>query len=201
MKNYGYARVSTVAQDLRSQKELLIQAGVEQADIYSEKFTGTTTDRPEFQELLNKLKAGDTLTITKLDRLARNTKEALTIIETLLEQDITINVLNVGQIENTTVGRLIYTVLLAVADMERDMIVERTQEGKAYAKKHNPNFKEGRPKRKLSDKYLKALELMQTNSIAETALITSISTATLKRIRKQYKDEVASGERKNVYNI
>ena len=201
MTIYGYARVSTIAQDLSTQKELLVNAGVAKTNIYSEKFTGTTTDRPQFKELLNKLKAGDTLTITKLDRLARNTKEALAIIEELLERDITINVLNVGQIENTTVGRLIYTVLLAVADMERDMIVERTQEGKAYAKKNNPNFKEGRPKRKLSDKYLKALELMQTNSISETALITSISTATLKRIRKQYKDEVASGERKNVYNI
>ena len=201
MKNYGYARVSTIAQDLATQKELLINAGVKKADIFSEKFTGTTTDRPQFKQLLEKLESGDTLTITKLDRLARNTKEALTIIETLLEQDITINVLNVGQIENTTVGRLIYTVLLAVADMERDMIVERTQEGKAYAKKNNPNFKEGRPKRQLSDKYLKAIELMQTNSIAETALITSISTATLKRIRKQYKDEVAEGLRVAKYNI
>lgn len=201
MTIYGYARVSTIAQDLSTQKELLVNAGVAKTNIYSEKFTGTTIDRPQFKELLNKLKAGDTLTITKLDRLARNTREALSIIEQLLERDININVLNVGQIENTTVGKLIYTILLAVADMERDMIVERTQEGKAYAKKHNPNFKEGRPKRKLSDKYLKALELMQTNSISETALITSISTATLKRIRKQYKDEVASGERKNVYNI
>lgn len=201
MTIYGYARVSTIAQDLSTQKELLVNAGVAKTNIFSEKYTGTTTDRPQFKQLLDKLESGDTLTITKLDRLARNTKEALTIIETLLEQDITINVLNVGQIENTTVGRLIYTVLLAVADMERDMIIERTQEGKAYAKKHNPNFKEGRPKRQLSDKYLKAIELMQTNSIAETALITSISTATLKRIRKQYKDEVAEGLRVAKYNI
>lgn len=106
-----------------------------------------------------------------------------------------------GKIENTTIGRLIYTVLLSVAEMERDMIIERTQEGKAYAKKNNPNFKEGRPKRQLSDRYLKAIEIMQTNSIAETSLITGISTATLKRIRKQYKEEVADGKRKNIYNI
>lgn len=201
MKTYGYARVSTVAQDLASQKQSLTDAGVTKANIYSEKFTGTTTDRPQFTKLINQLEKGDTLVITKLDRLARNTKEALTIIEKLLEQDVTINVLNVGQIENTTIGRLIYTVLLAVADMERDMIVERTQEGKAYAKKNNPNFKEGRPKRQLSDKYLKAIELMETNSISETSLITSISTATLKRIRKQYKDEVTSGKRKAEFNI
>lgn len=201
MATYGYARVSTIAQDLRAQKQSLIDAGVSKTNIYSEKFTGTTTDRPQFTKLINKLEKGDTLVITKLDRLARNTKEALAIIEQLLEKDITINVLNVGQIENTTVGRLIYTVLLAVADMERDMIIERTQEGKAYAKKHNPNYTEGRPKRELSDKYLKAIELMQTNSISETALITSISTATLKRIRKQYKEEVASGMRVAKYSI
>lgn len=92
------------------------------------------------------MEPGDTLTITKLDRLARNTREALHIIEGLMKRDIAINVLNLGQIENTSIGRLIYTILLSVAELERDMIVERTQEGKAYAKKHNPNFKEGRPK-------------------------------------------------------
>lgn len=201
MENYGYARVSTTAQDLKVQKQSLIDAGINEKNIYSDKWTGTTTDRPNFNNLMNKLNSGDTITITKLDRLARNTREALLIIEELLERDININVINMGKIENTTIGRLIYTVLLSVAEMERDMIIERTQEGKAYAKKNNPNFKEGRPKRQLSDRYLKAIEIMQTNSIAETSLITGISTATLKRIRKQYKEEVADGKRKNIYNI
>ena len=201
MENYGYARVSTTAQDLKVQKQSIIDAGINEKNIYSDKWTGTTTDRPNFNNLMNKLNSGDTITITKLDRLARNTREALLIIEELLERDININVINMGKIENTTIGRLIYTVLLSVAEMERDMIIERTQEGKAYAKKNNPNFKEGRPKRQLSDRYLKAIEIMQTNSIAETSLITGISTATLKRIRKQYKEEVADGKRKNIYNI
>lgn len=198
---YGYARVSTTTQDLNSQIKNLIDSGVSKNNIFKDKFTGTTTDRPHFNELIQKLKSGDTLTITKLDRLARNTKEALSIIEQLLENDIAINVLNMGKIENTSIGKLIYTVLLSVAELERDMIVERTQEGKAYAKKHNPNFKEGRPRRKLNDRYLKAIEIMQTNSISETSTITGISVATLKRIRKQYKDEVARGERKAMYNI
>lgn len=196
---YGYARVSTTTQDLNSQIKNLIDSGVSKNNIFKDKFTGTTTDRPHFNELIQKLKSGDTLTITKLDRLARNTKEALSIIEQLLENDIAINVLNMGKIENTSIGKLIYTVLLSVAELERDMIVERTQEGKAYAKKHNPNFKEGRPRRKLNDRYLKAIEIMQTNSISETSTITGISTATLKRIRKQYKDEVERGERKACY--
>lgn len=201
MGNYGYARVSTTNQDLKAQKQSLIDAGINSKDIYSDKFTGTTTNRPQFNKLMTVLKAGDTLTVTKLDRLARNTKEALAVIEELLERDININVLNLGKIENTTVGRLIYTILLGVAEMERDMIVERTQEGKAFAKKNNPNFKEGRPKRELSSRYLKALELMQTNSIAQTAEITNISTATLKRIRKQYRDEVEAGTRADEFNL
>lgn len=198
---YGYARVSTTTQDLNSQIKNLIDSGVSKNNIFKDKFTGTTTDRPHFNELIQKLKSGDTLTITKLDRLARNTKEALSIIEQLLENDIAINVLNMGKIENTSIGKLIYTVLLSVAELERDMIVERTQEGKAYAKKHNPNFKEGRPRRKLNDRYLKAIEIMQTNSISETSTITGISVATLKRIRKQYKDEVSRGERKAEFQI
>ena len=106
-----------------------------------------------------------------------------------------------GKIENTSIGKLIYTVLLSVAELERDMILERTQEGKAYAKIHNPNFKKRRPKRKLSVRYLKAIDIMQTNSIAESATITGISVATLKRIRKQYKDEVSRGERKAEFQI
>jgi DNA invertase Pin-like site-specific DNA recombinase len=201
VNNYGYARVSTTSQDLKAQKQALIDAGVTTDSIYSDRWTGTTIDRPQFNALLEVLSDGDTLTITKIDRLARNTKEALSVIEDLLKRNINITVLNLGKIENTTIGRLIYTVLLGVAEMERDMIVERTQEGKAYAKRNNPNFKEGRPKRKLSDRYLNAIELMQNKSIADTAKITNISTATLKRIRKQYKDEVESGARKSEFNI
>lgn len=201
MNSYGYARVSTIGQDLAGQIEQLVNSGVSKEYIYSEKFTGTTTDRPKFKELCELLKSGDTIVITKLDRLARNTKEALSIIEELMESNININVLNIGIIENTTIGKLIYTVLLAVAEMERDMIVERTQEGKRYAKKSRPDFREGRPKRKLNDRYMKALEVMKSHSIAETALITDISTATLKRIRKQYKNEVENGMRKDTLHL
>ena len=135
------------------------------------------------------LKAGDTLTITKLDRLARNTREALDVIETLLDKDVTINVLNLGQIENTSIGRMIYTILLSVATLERDMIVERTQEGKAYAKKHKPNYREGRPKRKLTTHYLHAIELLKEHTYKEVASKTKISESTLHRIKKQFDDE------------
>lgn len=190
--NYGYARVSTAGQNLSEQKAQLREAGVDR--IYSEKFTGTSTVRPQFQALLGAIKAGDTLTITKLDRLARNTREALGVIEELLNNNVSINVLNIGMVENTSIGRLIYTILLSVAELERDMIISRTQEGKAYAKKHNPNFKEGRPRRKLTPRHMEAIRLLEEHSYKDTATLTGISTATLQRIKKQYKEEQAQAE-------
>ena len=186
---YGYARVSTRGQSLDEQIDKLITIGVNEHNIYSEKYTGTQTERPEFNRLLDVLESGDTLVITKLDRLARNTREALGVIENLMSREIAIQVLNLGTIENTSIGRLIYTTLLAVAELERDMIVERTQEGKAYAKKNNPNFKEGRPKRKLTPKYLHAIDVLKENSFTETERKTGLSRSTLQRIKKQYTEE------------
>lgn len=141
---YGYARVSTTDQKLANQIDLLKLAGAEK--IYQEKYTGTTTQRPEFQKLLNELEANDTLIVTKLDRFARNTTEALELIQKLFKQDIKVNILNMGVIDNTPTGQLIFTIFSAFAQFERDTIVTRTQEGKLYAKQHDPLFREGRPK-------------------------------------------------------
>lgn len=91
MTVYGYARVSTTKQSLEEQLAELKNQGVRKANI-AEKFTGTTTNRPEFERLLKKVKRNDTIVVTKLDRFARNTKEALEVIEPLMDQDIkTIN--------------------------------------------------------------------------------------------------------------
>lgn len=194
--DYGYARVSTTGQSLGDQIKRLTVVGLQKENIYSEKYTGTKTNRPVFNILMDQLKAGDTLHITKLDRLARNTREALTIIEHLLESNVAINVLNIGKIENTSIGKLIYTILLSVAELERDMIVERTQSGKEFAKKNDSNYKEGRPKRKLTSKYLHALELLEENSYKQVEEKTGISKSTLQRIKKQHKKEVDDGLRK-----
>lgn len=136
---YGYARVSTSDQKLENQISILEEAGAEK--IYQEKFTGTTTQRPQFNELLNILLPGDMLIITKLDRFARNTREALDIIQKLFDQGIKVQILNMGTIDNTPTGNLIFTIFSAFAQFERDMIVTRTQEGKAYAKKNDPFFR------------------------------------------------------------
>ncbi|SFV40848.1 recombinase family protein [Ligilactobacillus acidipiscis] len=156
---YGYARVSTPDQKLANQIKQLQDAGAEK--IYQEKFTGTTTQRPQFNELLNILLPGDTLIITKLDRFARNTREALDIIQQLFERNIKVQILNMGTIDNTPTGNLIFTIFSAFAQFERDMIVTRTQEGKMYAKTHDPYFHEGLPKTYTDEQIKFAYELRQ----------------------------------------
>ncbi len=156
---YGYARVSTSDQKLENQIDLLKSAGADK--IFQEKYTGTTTQRPEFQKLLNELEANDTLIVTKLDRFARNTTEALELIQKLFKQNIKVNILNMGVIDNTPTGQLIFTIFSAFAQFERDLIVTRTQEGKMYAREHDPNFREGRPRTYSDEQIQLAYELRQ----------------------------------------
>lgn len=156
---YGYARVSTTDQKLENQIKQLKDAGAEK--IFKEKFTGTTTKRPEFKKLIALLNTDDELIVTKLDRFARNTREALDIIQDLFNNNVKINILNMGVIDNTPTGQLIFTIFSAFAQFERDMIVTRTQEGKIYAKTHDPYFHEGRPKTYTDEQIKFAYELRQ----------------------------------------
>ena len=176
----GYARVSTFEQKLESQIEVLKEAGAE--EVFQEKFTGTTVERPQFNLVLKKLENGDTLIVTKLDRLARNTREVLEIVQSLFNRGIKVHILNIGLIDNTPTGQLIFTIFSAFAQFERDLIVTRTQEGKNFAKIHDPNFKEGRPQKFTKEQIQFAYELKQqgmTNKMIERK--TGISIATQKR--------------------
>lgn len=182
MSKLGYARVSTIGQDLQAQMAALKQEGCQ--EIFSEKFTGTKADRPQFQKVLSILKEGDTLVVTKLDRFARSTSEALEIVKDLFHRGIKVHVLNMGLIENTPTGRLIFTIMSGFAEFERDLIVERTQEGKAIAKMRD-DFREGRP-RKFGKKQIDhALELLKTHSFKEVEGMTGISKSTLIRRKKE----------------
>ncbi|KIP28192.1 recombinase family protein [Bacillus thuringiensis] len=185
---YGYARVSTVTQDLESQLQTLKAEGCD--IIYSEKFTGTTTDRPELSKVLAILSEGDTLTVTKLDRLARNTKEGIEIIEALFKRGIRVHVLNVGLLEDTTMGRFFLQTLLAVAEMERNLILERTQEGKIVARQ-NPNYKEGRPKSHSDKKLVEAMRMKEKMgySFRQLSEATGISMSTLQRFARKQRDQ------------
>ncbi|MBS2970539.1 recombinase family protein [Metabacillus sp. KIGAM252] len=179
---YGYARVSTVGQDLQMQLNTLKSESCEK--IYSEKFTGTKVNRPQFQELLSKLKGGDTLVVSKLDRFARSTSEALTIVKDLFHRDVKVHVLNMGLIENTPTGRLIFTIMSGLAEFERDLIVERTQEGKAIARQRE-DFREGRPAKYTRKQIDHALSLLGEYSYKQVQDLTGISKSTMIRAKRK----------------
>ena len=147
-KRYGYGRVSSLGQQLQGnsleeQERVLREAGAE--EVVLECYTGKEIDRPKFTPLLNKLKKGDTLFVTKLDRFARAT-EAVAVIKELVDRGVTVNILNFGLANNSATGTLMLNILASFAQYEREMIFERTQEGKAAKKSTDPNWKPG-PKR------------------------------------------------------
>lgn len=198
---YGYARVSS-----KSQLEgngLLVQVGeivshYSNVTIYEEQYTGTKVfDRPILAELISKLEAGDTLVATKLDRIARNTVEGIKIIEELFEKGVAVHILNIGLLENTTMGRFFLTVLLAVAEMERNTIMERTREGKEIAKQKE-GYREGRKKIYSKEQLDYALLMLSVNggnySYSKVSSLLNISKSTLVRAQKEKRDNLISLE-------
>ena len=186
---YGYARVSTKGQakdgnSLEAQETALREAGA--AEVYADAFTGTKAHRPQLDKLMEVLQPGDKLIVTKLDRVARSAVQGIELIQSLLEKGITVHILNVGLLDDTATGRLIRTVLLAFAQFERDMIVERTQEGKAIAKQKE-GFTEGRPPVYGKEQRALALELLKTHSYGEVVKMTGISKSTLTRAKAEQK--------------
>lgn len=181
---YGYARVSSVGQDLEDQ---IARLKAEKCDvIYSEKITGTRIDRPEFQQLIELLQKGDTLTVTKMDRFARTAEDAIVTIKSLLNRGVKVHILNMGIVEDTPMGRLMVTMLSGFAEFERDNIVERLADGKSAAKLRD-DYKEGRPKVD-SKRVEHAMELLnQKISYRQVERMTGISKATLTRKRAEYK--------------
>ncbi len=184
---YGYCRVSTQGQakdgnSLEAQEKLLRENGAK--EIYSDAFTGTKAHRPELDKLLDKLQQGDKLIITKLDRIARSASQGIGLVQTLLDNEITVHVLNMGLLDNTPTGKLIRNIMLAFAEFERDMIIERTQEGKAIAKKQ-PDFREGRPRLYNKKQIQHALGLLQSHSYKQVTELTGISKSTLIRAKNK----------------
>ena len=156
---YGYARVSTKGQDkygngLEVQEKQLRENGAEV--ILCESYTGTKKHRPELDKLFGLLQEGDTVIVTKLDRIARSTRDGLDIIDELLAKGVSINILNMGKFDDSPTGKLMRTIFFAFAEFERDMIVQRTSEGKEICRT-DPNWREGRKRKEPVDfeKFLK----------------------------------------------
>lgn len=183
---YGYARVSTIKQvsgnSLEGQIEQLKTEGCQ--EIIIEQFTGKTTDRPKLNELINKMVADDKLIVTKLDRLARNVTEGIDAVKALFAKNISVHVLNIGLLENTAMGNFFLTTMLAVAELERSMIIERTQAGKEIAKTKD-GFKDGRPNKYTKYQLQNALDLLDSNSYTQVEKMTGISKSTLIREKKK----------------
>lgn len=185
MTKYGYARVSTNGQKLSDQIEQLKENGVTYDNIFQEKFTGTTSKRPQFIKLQHQLKSGDEVVVTKLDRLGRKTSEVISLLDKWGKDNITVNIINMGRLDNTPQGKLMRNVISSFAEFERDLIVSRTGEGKRYAREHNANYHEGRPKRRILGRNKDIYEYSLNHSIKETSRAMGISESTVKRIKRQ----------------
>ena len=180
---YGYARVSSKGQardgnSLEVQRNALEAAGAEV--VLSDAFTGTKLDRPELDKLLREIKAGDTLIVTKLDRIARSVQQGIQLIDDLARKGVKIHVLNMGMMDDTPTGRLIRNVMLCFAEFERDMIWQRTQEGKIAS-----GNKGGRKKKFPIEQMNHAMELLAgPYSYEDVAKMTGISKSTLIREKR-----------------
>lgn len=130
MATIGYARVSTAGQSLDAQLAAL--SGCEK--IFQEKISGAKDDRRELQAMLEWVREGDTVHVTKLDRLARNTRHLLEVSEYLQRKGVALNILNIGINTATPTGKLMLTMIGAIATFEREMMLERQAEGIALAK-------------------------------------------------------------------
>ena len=143
----GYGRVSTGDQNPDSQIDALKKAGADK--VFIEKFTGTKLDRPELSNVFEYLRDGDQLVITKLDRLGRSTKDLLALLERLDSTGVRLKVVDQNIDTSTAEGKFFFTIIGAVAEFERSLIVSRTKDGLAAARARG---RVGGRKRKLSEK-------------------------------------------------
>lgn len=188
----GYARVSTDKQDLSAQTDALAALGVPEDRVFSDKgMTGTKRDRPGLRSALAACRPGDTLVVTKLDRLARSLRDATDIASELTSKGVRLNL--GGSVYDPTdpVGRLLFNVLGMVAEFESDLIRARTREGMATAKVRG-KLKGRKPKLSpAQERHLVALHRAGDHSIAELVELFGIGRATVYRALDRHPVETA----------
>ena len=180
MKNYifGYARVSRDTQNLDRQIDILKKYGVDK--IYNEKMTGTKKDRPELNKLLDRMSEGDTVVIESLSRLGRSTKDLIELTELFKNKGVNLVSLKENIDTTTSTGKLLFTLMSAIAQFERDVIADRTREGLQAARARGR--KGGRPRVNVDD-IRKAVKLYRTTqyTIKEIEELTGVKRSTLYR--------------------
>jgi DNA invertase Pin-like site-specific DNA recombinase len=184
----GYHRVSHASQCLELGREALLKAGVPEERIYAEKISGKSKDnRPELKAMLKSLREGDECVVHKLDRLARNAQDLLTIVESITNAGASLNILDLGINTGTPVGKMIITVLGAVSELERSYINDRTRLGvQRYIEKGGKMGPKPKSKR---DKKIKALAAGGQHSWAEIAEDAGCSKQTVYRVLSPEKAE------------
>lgn len=180
MKIIGYARVSTTGQSLESQLQAFSEYKCD--IVFQEKVSGATMDRPELDKLMSYTRKGDVVVVTKLDRLARSTKDLLEIAEDLDKRNVSLKILNINLDTSTPTGKLMLTMLGAIAEFERGLMLERQSEGIARAK-DSGKYK-GRPNKTIP--LLPKVNEMRSHglTLAEIATELKISLASIYRMYK-----------------
>lgn len=179
MTRYGYARVSTLKQDLTEQIDEILAKGVSREHIYAEKMTGTKSNRPQWIQLVQTLKAGDEIIVTKLDRLGRSLQVILNEIDELTAKQVSVTVGNMTFDKSSPTGKLMLNVMASFAEFERDMIVDRMQGARSYKRKTDPSYREGRKKKLTPAMQQAMLEFYKTHTQKETAKAFNISPRTV----------------------
>ena len=180
MPMFGYARVSTNGQDLAGQDAELMAAGC--AKVFKEKVSGAKTDRPELAKAIRKLEDGDVLVVTRLDRLARSTRDLLNVLAEISKRGAGFKSLRDVWADTTTAhGRLMLTILGGLAEFERELIRARTGEGRKRAKASGVRF--GRPRKMTPHQRQEALRRLHAGeTMAEVARTYAVDGATISRL-------------------
>lgn len=184
---YGYVFVSSKQNrnSLDEQERAVREAGAEY--VFVDEYTGPNTKRTELEKLLHKVNAGDTIVISKLDRIANSVQHGITFINDLVQQGVRVHVMNIGVMDHSSTGRLIQNTMLRFAEFERDMKMQKTREGKAVARLKD-GYREGRKPKYSEDQLKLALELLQSHSYAQVVEITGISKRTLIRAKQRFQN-------------
>lgn len=190
---FGYGRVSTEHQSTENQRLELVKAGypIDQEFWFSDVgVSGKTCAklRPEFGMLLSKIRNGETLVVSKLDRLGRDAVDVMQTIRLLGDRNVKVIVIQLGMTDLTsTAGKLLLTMLAAVAEMERDFLIERTQAGLQRAKAQGKKL--GRPaKTSIEQRQVILHGLQQGKSVSEMARLNNVSRASIIGIRRKAAD-------------
>jgi DNA invertase Pin-like site-specific DNA recombinase len=178
---FGYARVSTIDQNLDTQLEALEKQGCHK--IFKDKILGTSISRPALDEMLAQLREGDTVIVAKFNRLGRSTTHLINLVNDFAKKGIHFRALDFGIDTTTPTGRLMLTFFAALSEYERETILEKTRAGQLLAKAKGKHV--GRPAKINEEKYTKVKKALENGiSVIDTSKITGISLTTVKRYRR-----------------